>query len=266
MGKAGTSYRRKTMLSAACTDIGNVKKVNQDSCLIKEALTSGGTIFFAAVCDGMGGLKNGEIASAYVTEAMSEWFSHDLAVLAADGFTGSAIKKSMNTAILAADERVNRFSENTGDCGTTLSAILIINGRYLTVNVGDSRVYKIDSEDLLQLTHDQTLAQQRVDEGEIDQEDAEKDPGQSILLQCIGAGGDVVPDYTEGICEKGDVFLLCSDGFRHKLSRNEIRSMYAPEKMRSEKVMEKALRAGIDMVKKRKERDNITAVLVKKTE
>ena len=254
------------MLSAAYTDIGNVKTVNQDSCLIKEAVTSGGSILFAAICDGMGGLKNGEIASAYVTEAMSEWFSHDLAILAADGFTGEEIKRSMNAAILAADERVNRYSRKSGDCGTTLTAVLIVGRRYITVNVGDSRVYRIGRRGILQLTHDQTLAQQNVDDGLITQKEAETDKGQSVLLQCVGAGGDVVPDYTEGTCGEGDVFLRCSDGFRHRLSGEEMKELYAPEKMRSEKIMEKALKEGVRLIKERKERDNITAILIKKTE
>lgn len=251
------------MISAVCTDIGNVKKVNQDSCLIREALTSEGTLLFAAVCDGMGGLKNGEVASAYAVDMLSDWFMHDMAVMSTDGFTMEKVRQSLGAAILYMDEHLCRYSEEMGDCGTTLTAIFIANGQYLTVNIGDSRVYRITGNTLLQLTHDQTLAQQRVDEGEIEQDEAEKDPGQSILLQCVGAGGDVVPDYTEGVCDKGDVFLLCSDGFRHKLSEEELLSLYVPKKMRSERAMKKALEHGIMMVKERRERDNITAVLIK---
>lgn len=253
------------MLSAAYSDVGRVKKVNQDSCMIKEAVTSEGPVIFAAVCDGMGGLNNGEVASACVIEAMSEWFEHDMAVLAADGFTGRQLKKSLNTAILEVDERIGKYSALKGECGTTLSAILIVNGKYLTVNIGDSRVYKIDRDMILQLTHDQTVAQLKVDKGQIRQEDADMDSGQSILLQCIGAGGDVVPDFTEGICAPGDLFLLCSDGFRHKLDKEEIYRRFRPEKMTSERAMQKAIRSGIEEIKKRKERDNITAMLVRLT-
>ena len=85
------------------------------------------------------------------------------------------------------------------------------------------------------------------------------------LLQCIGAGGDVVPDFTEGICAPGDLFLLCSDGFRHKLDKEEIYRRFRPEKMTSERAMQKAIRSGIEEIKKRKERDNITAMLVRLT-
>ena len=64
---------------AAHTDVGVVKKINQDSLLIEIAETDIGQILLAAVCDGMGGLSQGEIASATMTRAIGEWFENSLA-------------------------------------------------------------------------------------------------------------------------------------------------------------------------------------------
>lgn len=251
------------MLSAAYTDVGILKKVNQDSCLVKEAVTSKGSILFAAICDGMGGLKNGEVASACVIRDLDQWFEHSLAVLAYDGFTVGALKKSLNRMIFSADEKIKLYGKKEGACGTTLSGVLLAKGRYLTVNVGDSRVYRISDDGPHQLTHDQTLAQLRADDGKITQQEALTDPGQSVLLQCIGSGGEVVPAYTEGTYEPDSVFFLCSDGFRHRLSAEEIGELFGPGKMTTEKAMEKALRTGTEAVMRRKEKDNITAIVLR---
>lgn len=250
------------MLSAVYTDIGIEKKVNQDSCLLKEAVTAQGTILFAAVCDGMGGLKNGEVASACVVEELRSWFENDLSVLTYNGFTAEDVKKSLNRVIIMADKKIRSYGRDNGACGTTLSGVLLAKNRYLTVNVGDSRVYRIDSDSPHQLTHDQTLAQRRVDEGEITQEEALTDDGQNILLQCIGWGAEVVPSYTEGMYRDRSVFLLCSDGFRHRLTAEEIKNLFLPEKMDSETRMKRALRTGVETAMKRKENDNITAIVI----
>lgn len=254
------------MLSAAYTDVGILKEINQDSCLVKEAVTSNGTILFAAICDGMGGLKNGEVASACVIEGINDWFEHNLAVLAYDGFSVGAVKQSLNRMIFTADEKIKKFGKRKGACGTTLSGVLLAGERYLTVNVGDSRVYRIDSDGPHQLTHDQTLAQQRADEGKITQQEAMTDPGQSVLLQCIGWGGEVVPAYTEGTYEPDTIFFLCSDGYRHRLSAEELGNLFSPAKMTTESIMKKALRTGAETVKHRKEKDNITAILLRTTD
>lgn len=72
-------------LIAAHTDVGIKKKTNQDSYMIKEAQTKMGRIFFGVLCDGMGGLSNGELASATVIRAMEQWFETDFPQLLVHG-------------------------------------------------------------------------------------------------------------------------------------------------------------------------------------
>lgn len=252
------------MISAAYTDVGIIKKVNQDSLVIKEAKINGKEIAFAAVCDGMGGLRDGEIASGEAVAALSAWFSSDLPELMKGSTTSMDIRKSLNSVIIALDEKIERYSYMYGDCGTTLSGILLYNGMYMTVNVGDSRVYRINEDGkACRLTHDQTVVQQKLDAGEITEEQALCHPGQNVLLQCIGAGNDVVPVYTEGSYEDKSVFIICSDGFRHKLREDEFSTYFMPNSMRNERGMLKAAKKAVEENKKRRERDNITVIIIK---
>ena len=80
-------------LIAAHTDVGIKKKTNQDSYMIKEAQTKMGRIFFGVLCDGMGGLSNGELASATVIRAMEQWFDRLSSITCAyNGCRGSVGK------------------------------------------------------------------------------------------------------------------------------------------------------------------------------
>lgn len=248
------------MAYTICTDKGNIKKINQDSALYKEADTDMGKIILAAVCDGMGGLSNGEVASSMMTKALSQWFDTSFPVLCREGLTDNTLKKSLNRLIIQEDERITRYGEKNGDCGTTLAAVIAGNGMYICVNVGDSRVYRITKDVILQLTHDQTAVQQLIDAKRITEEQAKAHPDKNKLLQCVGAGGDVSPAYSLGEYSKGDIFLVCSDGFRHKLSEKEMKGVF--NRVKNDDDLSKAARMCVDAIKKRKERDNITVIIV----
>ena len=251
------------MLYTIYTDKGSVKTVNQDSALFKMAATEQGGIIFAAVCDGMGGLTNGEVASSEVARAFSRWFSDDLPVLATKGLTAKDLKTELNRVIIEQDDMICGYSRQFGDCGTTLSGLMLCGGRYLTVNVGDSRIYRISGDMITQLTHDQSVVQKMLDNGEIMDEEAKTHRMRNVLLQCIGVEGDVAPEYTEGICMENDVFVLCTDGFRHMLSAEEIRDYFLPERMESVDDMRHAAHLAVEENKKRGEQDNITVVVIR---
>ena len=250
------------MYHAICSDRGTVKKINQDSALYKQASTGIGDLMLAAVCDGMGGLRNGEVASSEMIKALAVWFDHQLPFLMEEGITDYALIESLNRLIINEDEKITEYGEVNGECGTTLTAVIACGGRYLCVNIGDSRVYRIADDGIMQLTHDQTVVQQLIDSGRITREQAEVHPDRNVLLQCIGAGGDVVPEYSTGEYQAGDIFLVCSDGFRHKLMEEEMESIFergfgADEELRS------AAKRAVEVNMQRKERDNISVVVVK---
>ena len=151
------------MYHAICSDRGTVKKINQDSALYKQASTGIGDLMLAAVCDGMGGLRNGEVASSEMIKAIATWFDHQLPLLVEEGITDDALIESLNRLIINEDEKITEYGEVNGECGTTLSAVIACGSRYLCVNIGDSRVYRITDCGILQLTHDQTVVQQLID-------------------------------------------------------------------------------------------------------
>lgn len=250
------------------TDVGIKKKVNQDSLIIRKAMTEVGEVTFISVCDGMGGLSFGELASAEAVNVLNSWFDEDLPELLMEGISDQSFKDSILPRIEEADEKISQYGrEHNADCGTTMTAILLYNNQYATVNVGDSRIYKLTAKGVEQLTHDQSVVQQLLDSGQITVEESETHPQRSVLLQCVGIGERAVPDFTFGSYEEGDVFFACSDGFRHKLTAEEMyQALYVNQKTDVEddnerkKDLIERLDYLIKVVKERGELDNITVV------
>ena len=242
-------------LIAAHTDVGIKKKTNQDSYMIKEAQTKMGRIFFGVLCDGMGGLSNGELASATVIRAMEQWFETDFSQLLVHTTDAEEVlEKVKNDWHVIANElnvQLARYVEGTGNrMGTTI------------VNVGDSRAYALSNQ-VYQLTKDQSLVQQQIDLGLVRPEDAERHPQRNVLLQCIGASEEVLPDFYRGTVFPGSLFLLCSDGFRHEISEQELYMQLQPSILTTEEMMKERLVYLTELVKSRMEMDNISAVAMK---
>lgn len=250
-------------MTAVHSDVGIYKKRNQDSLCLKVANTPSGEVAMLVVCDGMGGLKKGELASATIVRTMSEWFENNLPKIIREGYENNKVKKEWEDIIKEQNEIINEYGENNHlQLGTTLTALLIVNEDFLVVQVGDSRVYKI-SNSIEQITEDQTVVQRDIKLGLITEEEGKKDPRQNVLLQCIGASSVVVPEFTEGKVCAGDEYLLCSDGFRHKVEEEEMYGLLAGNLMTNESLMKKSLIDLIELNKQRKEKDNITAMLIK---
>jgi len=128
--------------------------------------------------------------------------------------------------------------------------------------VGDCRLYEIRESEVLQLTHDHTVTQREIDDGFLSPEDAEHDSRQHILLQCLGAGREISPDFVVGTIRPETAYLLCSDGFRHKFSRDEMLKQLNAQNNPTKKKIQKNLTNAIDCIKDRGETDNITAGLL----
>ena len=156
-----------------------------------------------------------------------------------------------------------QYVEGTGKrIGTTIVALLMIKNEYFIMNVGDSRAYAISNQ-VYQLTKDQSLVQQQIDLGRVRPEDAERHPQRNVLLQCIGASEEVLPDFYRGTVLPGTLFLLCSDGFRHEISEQELFMQLNPSGLVNEEKMKERLVYLTELVKSRMEMDNISAVAIK---
>ncbi len=250
-------------LGAAVSDTGISKRTNQDGVCIKIADTEQhGQIAMCVLCDGMGGLKKGELASATVIRAFIEWFEQQLPWKISGGIW-DGLSADWERLVKACNFRILEYGRKEGiTLGTTVSAILLMEGHYLIAHVGDSRVYKIAGT-VEQLTEDHSFVAREIKRGNMTEEEAENHPQRNVLIQCVGASGIVTPDILHGRTEKGDVYMLCSDGFRHKLSTEEIYEEFRAENIGSAEIMEDKERYLINRVKTRNERDNITVALMK---
>lgn len=246
---------------AAETDVGIAKATNQDSVCAMVADTSYGQIAMCVVCDGMGGLSKGELASACVVRGFREWFENELPNNL-ENFRWDYVSEKWTHMIKKFNRTIGDYGKYNGlSLGTTVSAILLFNGEYMIAHVGDSRVYSVSNE-LKQLTDDHSVVGREVQRGTMTAEEAERDPRRNVLLQCVGASRAVSPQIIRGEIENDTSYLLCSDGFRHVVSAEEIFNATNPKAVNSCAEMKGQLRKLIDLAMSRDERDNISALLI----
>jgi len=252
------------LIKAYYTDIGIKKHINEDSLLIKSASTSKGKIVLAMICDGMGGLSNGELASATVIEAFSNWFENELKNLMKDQqFNVYSMQKSINNVLIQKSQDIMNYGyQNKVRLGTTATGIILFDNQYIIFHVGDTRIYCI-SDKIEQLTEDQTWINNEIKQGNMDISQIKTDPRRNVLLQCIGASKVVHPDFYYGTIKDNDIFLLCSDGFRHEISDDEIFSYVNLHYFQSEDIMNDYLKELVELNKSRKVLDNITVIAIR---
>lgn len=250
-------------IASASTDIGISKKTNQDSAAVKGISVGDKKCVLGILCDGVGGLQMGEIASATMVKAFSKWMTERMPYLLAKGITEEDIKKEWAALIGKYNEKIKVYgTEKRVKIGTTLAAILVTEDRYYIVNIGDSRVYEIGTEAVV-LTKDQTIVERELEMGKITPEQAKKDPRRNILLQCIGVSDMVYPEFFTGTRKQNVVYMLCSDGFRHEVTAQEIYEYFKPEHMTTVEQMKEKELALIELNKQRQERDNISVITIR---
>ena len=205
------------------TDIGNGRPSNQDAYLLRQKEKNGKLYLLAVVCDGMGGLKKGEIASHYIVEVLKQWFDETLF----DGLETMGIDM-IEQNLIDLIRRINqnlllmsRRMEETKSMGSTLTLLFVEEHEFFVLNVGDSRTYWFD-RDRKFVTTDHTLAELELRAGHLTKEQAKKDPRRHILIQCVGVTKDIRIDCYKGRLNPGMEFLLCTDGFYGLLEEEEI--------------------------------------------
>ena len=245
------------------TDIGR-KQVNEDSCLIDTAETSLGPAAFAVLADGMGGLQKGELASAEIIRTLDEWFLSSFPSMLEGELSGSTIFDAWMSILNETNMKLRRYGSRLGaQIGTTVVILLAVADHFYFMNIGDSRIYEVTEEGLQTITKDHTLVMHEVEQGRLTLEQMEQDPRRNILLQCIGALERIDPYFSEGRITKDTVYVLCSDGFRHMISAEEIYNAMRPSRQFGEDQTGRNLRSLIEMDLQRGETDNITAVAVR---
>lgn len=248
---------------SANTDIGITKSTNQDSLSVKVINTPLGRMAFAILCDGMGGLAKGELASASVIRAFDQWVHNDLPALCTAPLEDSTIRNQWSRIIDEQNKLIANYGARQGiRLGTTAVIMLLTQTRYYIMNVGDSRAYEM-VDALQQITADQTFVAREIALGNMTEEQALVDERRNVLLQCIGASDDVYPDMFFGEVKENAVYMLCSDGFRHEITPMEIYAKLQPNVLFDDGTMQRNTMELIEINKQRQERDNISVVLIR---
>lgn len=234
---------------AGRTDVGIIRAGNEDSFL----MVPDRGIF--VVADGMGGHAAGEVAS----EMAVRYVARELGSL--KGLGDDQVADRMRTAIRAANGAIFQRTLTEHDkrgMGTTVTALVLYETRFLVGQVGDSRAYLHRDGKLIQLTKDHSYVQEQVDAGYLTPEQARSHPYSNVITRCVGANNDVMPDIYLGTVKPQDLFLLASDGLTGMLEDPELAEVLAGDRMPQERVD-----ALITEANRHGGLDNITAVIVR---
>ena len=190
------------------SDIGVKRKDNQDNYWSALCTVDGVETGILCVCDGMGGLENGALASKIIVEAIRDGYSEGIPFSALREVISSANKKVYEMGLLE-EKRM----------GTTCTVLQVSSGRWEILHIGDSRCYLIRRDGSLKLlTTDHSAVKQLGITKEDDPVRYKK--YKNSLTRCIGIKPDVVADYYKGTYERGDGFIVCSDGLWHFLEKD----------------------------------------------
>lgn len=250
------------MLEAfALTDPGLVRKGNEDRYICNE------TLGLFVVADGMGGHSAGEVASRLAVETVEGFVrrSHDDSDFSWPYGVDPQLTLGGNrlrTAIHLANRRVFRASESCDDytgMGTTLTGILVGDGRVSYGHVGDSRLYALDGEGCRQVTRDETwVATILASDPSMTPADVARHPMRHVLTNVLGAREQVDVQLGEFRLVPGSLFLLCSDGLYGMVKQDGIERV-----LREGGDLESMARALLQAALDGGGHDNVTLVLTR---
>lgn len=239
----GRGNQAVTIAWAAATDTGRRRAANEDSFVASSPLF--------AVADGMGGHSAGDLASAAVVERLAE-------AIAADFLAPRTIERALERATADISTIAGDSELGVGTTVTGAALTLQDDQPYFAVfNIGDSRVYSFERNELAQVTVDHSVVQELVDAGALTREEAEYHPDSNIITRAVGFNAQPTPDFWMLPVRTGMRLLLCSDGLTKELTDARIRLHMAAGLSPTETataLIDAALAAG--------GRDNITTIVV----
>lgn len=235
------------------TDKGSVRAANQDSFYAGKVDGMSGETVLCVVCDGMGGAKAGDFASA---TALASFRKTAEKCLLSGESPEKAIKKAAAEANRAVKEKADENPDYYG-MGTTLVAAIASEKEAVVANVGDSRCYIIRNETISQITKDHSLVETMVDSGELSREQAQRHPRKNYITRAVGTENSVECDVFHKKLKRGDRLLLCSDGLSNIVNQHEM--LY--EICFGDRIETAAYRM-LDIALGREAPDNVTVVLL----
>ena len=233
-----------SLTSCGKTDVGKTRKLNEDSMLVRPDAG------MWVVADGMGGHEAGDVASRMVVDSLKEVQ------------LGTSLEKYINdiedTLINVNRTLIEIASEGDkpSTVGSTVVTMLAYEKYCAFLWAGDSRLYRIRNGQIVQLTTDHSQVQLYVEQGLISKEEAESPPHSNMITRAVGASENFVLDVDMQEMEKGDRYLLCSDGLTKHIPDTDF------EKILAKGDVEKKCNELIDLTLARGAKDNVTAILV----
>jgi protein phosphatase len=203
-----------------------------------------------AVADGVGGAAAGELASNAAIMKMASLDKRRLV---------NPLEDELTDAVADANDLISFatfYEPRNSGMATTLTAVAMANdGRYLIANVGDSRTYLFRNGRLAQLTRDDSLVQEMIDQGDLTEAEARGHPHRSVVLKALD-GGDQQPLVLRAVdAQAGDRLLLCSDGVTDYVTDEQVASFLSRDDAGE------AARLLVDSALEHGSRDNVTAVI-----
>ena len=228
---------------AGATHTGRRREINQDALLTSYPLF--------IVADGMGGHIGGEIASASTVQRLD-------GMVTAGKVTPKAIQKALARAV--AD--IASHPETTDDgTGTTLTGLYLDVSEepphWVTLNIGDSRVYLSRDGVIDQITTDHSVVQELIAAGRLSPEEAENHPYGNVITRAVGPSDSVAPDYVRLDVVDSDRFVICSDGLTKELTDYGIQHFLTQNADPAD-----AVNAMMDAALENGGRDNITIIVL----
>ncbi len=246
---------------AAVTDIGKIREKNEDSVLISSELSLG------VVADGMGGHSAGEIASNIAVSVLAETVrkiaDHKLQIPANFLPKLSPTERKILLAANLANAAIYSTAQSSATyrmMGTTLTGVLVEKNCATAVHVGDSRLYLLRNNKIIQITTDHSLAMEHIRRGLLTKQEADHSKIQNILTRAMGIKKNIEFDLLKFPVHEGDILLLCSDGLYKGLNEDQIAAILrAGKNMPLVKLCKQLVHDSND----KDGQDNISCVLVK---
>ncbi|MDJ0908256.1 MAG: protein phosphatase 2C domain-containing protein [Woeseiaceae bacterium] len=227
-------------VSSGVTDVGNVRKVNEDAILDRPQ--SG----LWVVADGMGGHAAGDVASSSIVTALSALGEYD---------RPRAFVDAVEDCIIDVNRRLYDASSAAGNImGSTVAAVLALPGYALCMWAGDSRVYRLRNYVLEELTTDHSEVEELIAEGSLRREDADNYPGENVITRAVGGEPELYLEVRMFELRHKDRFLLCSDGLYKDITFKEI------ETILSDGAVSSACQQLLSLAKSRRCSDNVSII------
>jgi len=230
--------------SCGKTDVGKARKLNEDSMLVKPEAG------MWVVADGMGGHEAGDVASQMVVNTLKK---------VPEGISLERYIDDIEDALIGVNKKLIEIAHQ-GEKPTTIGSTVVVMLAYekfcAFMWAGDSRLYRHRNGELVQLTIDHSQVQLYVEKGLITKEEAESHPQSNMITRAVGASENLVLDVDMQEMEKGDRYLLCSDGLTKHITDRDFENMLAKGDI------EKKCNELIDLTLARGAKDNVTAILI----